>query len=52
MCGWENTNIGSFLEAAIAGGNDNRVGQETPAEDAASAWRQAAEIICLGKFYE
>jgi len=52
MYGWENTNIGSFLDAAIAGGTDNRVGLESAEKGEAIAWRQAAEIILLGKTYE
>lgn len=52
MHGWENTNIGSFLEAAIAGGTDNKTGLEDGFKNAETAWRRAAEIILLGKIYE
>ncbi len=49
--GWENGSIGSFLEAASAYGQAHlsnpasRLKHNNP-------WRQAAEIIYSGKFYE
>lgn len=52
MCGWENTSIGAFLEAAIAGARDNKLGQPGGTCSDQNSWRQAAEIILLGKVYE
>ncbi|NKX37217.1 hypothetical protein HGG70_04610 [Rhodobacteraceae bacterium R_SAG4] len=52
MHGWENTDIGSFLEAAIAGGTANKVDFENEKENESTAWRQAAQIIMMGKYYE
>ena len=52
MHGWENTNIGSFLESALAGGTDNKIGSEQKTENGTAAWRQAAQIIMMGKYYE
>jgi len=50
--GWENNELGSFLEAAIAGGAANRVGQGDAMQTAQRAWRASAEIIYCGKIYE
>ncbi len=52
MYGWENTNIGDFFEAAIAGARGNKLGQPGGAYADKSAWRQAAQIMLLGKVYE
>ncbi|WP_137111546.1 hypothetical protein [Rhodobacter sp. SY28-1] len=52
MYGWENTSIGSFLEAAIAGARDNKLGQPGNYLADSNPWRQAAEIMLLGKIYE
>lgn len=52
MNGWENTSIGAFLEAAIAGARDNKLGQPGGTYSDHNSWRQAAEIILLGKVYE
>ncbi len=52
MYGWENTNIGDFLEAAVAGAKDNRLGKLGGTFADENAWRQAAQIILLGKVYE
>lgn len=48
--GWENGSIATFLDAAIAGGQDNQIGHH--AKNAQQAWRAAAEIIYCGKSYE
>ncbi|WP_407495189.1 hypothetical protein [Pseudooceanicola sp. MF1-13] len=50
--GWENVTIGTFLEAAIAGARDNKVGEPGGYLADTNPWRQAAEIILLGKVYE
>lgn len=52
MYGWENTTIGSFLEAAIAGARDNKLGEPGGTHAGSNPWRQAAEIMLLGKMYE
>ncbi|MHA3916759.1 DUF7660 family protein [Halovulum sp. GXIMD14793] len=49
---WENTTIGDFLEASVAGARDHKVGQAGGKLVHHSAWRQAAEVILLGKVYE
>ena len=50
--GWENTCIGSFLEAATAGGTDNKNRLSDLSGTTADVWRYAAEIIMCGKVYE
>mgnify|MGYP000259442188 CR=1 FL=1 len=52
MQGWENTNIGSFLEAAVAGAQDNQIHLTDAGTNVAEAWKLAASIILLGKVYE
>jgi hypothetical protein len=52
MYGWENTTIGSFLEAAIAGARGNKLGEPGGAHAGSNPWRQAAVIMLLGKMYE
>jgi hypothetical protein len=48
--GWENGTIGAFLEAAAAcGAATSDMGGIQPN---ANAWREAAEIILAGKYYE
>ncbi|MEM6358194.1 MAG: hypothetical protein AAF844_21250 [Pseudomonadota bacterium] len=48
--GWENTDIGSFFEAAVAAA---RAGAAVSApEDDANIWRIAATILYRGKAYE
>lgn len=52
MYGWENTDIGSFLEAAIAGARDQLAAGRSEADFGENPWRQAAQILLLGKIYE
>ncbi|MEO1722375.1 MAG: hypothetical protein AAFR84_08240 [Pseudomonadota bacterium] len=50
MHGWENTDIGSFFEAAVAAATDDAA--VSVPEDSANTWRMAATILYLGKAYE
>lgn len=52
MHGWENTSIGTFLNAAVAGARDNNLEKPGGLHADENAWRQAAAIILLGKLYE
>ena len=49
--GWENSSIGSFLEAASACGLDHLRNPTSPFRHA-NPWRQAAGILYSGKYYE
>lgn len=48
--GWMNQSLSSFIEAAIAGGQDNNTGVDAASPE--QAWKAAAEIIYFGKVYE
>ncbi len=49
--GWENTDIESFLEAAIAWANASIKGLEFY-DKPSNPWKRAAHILHAGKFYE
>ncbi|MEJ5219104.1 hypothetical protein WG622_12685 [Cognatishimia sp. D5M38] len=51
-CGWENTTIDSFLEAAVAGARDNRLGDPDGTHYGSNPWKLATEVLLLGKLYE
>lgn len=44
--GWENSTIDSFLESAVAWGEDS-ISEETD-----NVWQRVVEIIYMGKLYE
>ena len=48
--GWENGDLSSFLEAAVAGGEDKL--KDTDKVFNNNSWQRAAFIIYHGKFYE
>ena len=49
--GWENGNIGAFLDAAAAWGTATINGAELYKKPD-NPWRRAAQILHAGKFYE